>query len=143
MGGNDVPDPDHLEHGDIHLVVLAFGKAYDVTPVALGGATLAHLAVNGLSLQLRCQRLARRAAFPGFLVKLRRLAGRAAAGGKSAYDDDELERAYSDFELVADADVFRRLDAHPVEMRLAAFDRLCRQRARLEKSRRPQPFVDA
>ena len=113
--------PVSVERGDIHLVVLsrcllstikkegrhaflfsfrrrcagmlAFSKADDMAPVALGGTPLAHLAMNSLRLQLCRQRLARRSAFAGFPVKLRRLAGRAATGGKAAYDNDEQERA--------------------------------------------------
>jgi len=87
-----MPSFFHFGAGVQVAEMLAFSKADDVTPVALGGASLAHLAMNGLRLQLRCQRLARRAAFAGFLIKLHRLAGWAAAGGKAAYDDDELER---------------------------------------------------
>jgi len=55
---------------------LAAGKADDMAPIALGRASLAQLTLNSLRLQLRRQRLARGAAFTGFLVKLGRLAGR-------------------------------------------------------------------
>src|SRR5690606_25361706 len=46
-------------------------------------------------------------------------------------------------DLVADAHILRRLAALAAEFDLAALHRLLRGRTRLEKTRGPQPFVDA
>src|SRR5262249_61154258 len=72
-----------------------------------------------------------------------RLFGRAAADGDRRDRDHPLELADVDGELVAAADVFRRLHARPVQLDAPAVDRLGGEAARLEEARGPEPLVDA
>ncbi len=85
--------------------------------------------------------LPRRVAFGGFFVEQGRVFGGAALGGQCGDGDFPAQLVFADVQLHPDFDFFARFGALFVDMDFAAVDGFGGKRARLEKTRRPQPFI--
>ncbi len=85
----------------------------------------------------------RRLAFGGFGIVGASFAARTASDGDAFDVQLEPLAVADDAQAVADLDLPRGLDPLTVDLDMPAIDRFLRETASLEKSRAPQPFVDA
>ncbi len=126
-----------------HMLLLLFFKAMDQPPFFFIGLMIYAIVGQKLTLfaLLDDLQLPLGVAFGGFFVEQGRVFGGAALGAEAGDGDVPAVTVFADAQLHADLNVFAGFGALLVDMHFATVDGFGGQRARLKKTRRPQPLI--